>query len=542
MPLGRTPLLVEAVPARRPEQSAGLGNARPGQWAGASRKPEQRRPTISLASSKSAVKPPSGLNDPVNTGSSSSASAILSPASSATVRRVAKMRIGSRSSISLPSSKSQSQSASRPGVSDSQTTEIANRGSAARGQRLRKLDPKFPTGVHKRVHNSSSAEAHKYLDQFHAQRNTPNPDTRVRGVHPDVPGIHHTDKGVRERAWKMQAQHDANRLGGTTLRKKPEPRVTVAVVQHKKTGKRETRTIGLGKKQGVISRLAHRTEVGRRRAAQKHVGPDYDVVHTVRSEDLIRSSLLAEGVPEPRRVPNVRSDADIQSKIARLTSSGSHKAAAALQAQLRARRSLRKTAAGLSGGQPLSNRKTQTDITSMTQRAARDTKQRRYRGKRTQILLTPQARGASTDVIPIPELARKDLDTPSEKAKTKRLPRQSAESSELSRAPLLVELVTSSGVFATGLRPGAPITSHPRDQRNLPISPRKGGAVTTRDVGHTANTGAWVPDKKKRDVKPPKSKIPKKVWDPITRELESQPSNTGGVLTITRSRPKLLGG
>jgi hypothetical protein len=386
------------------------------------------------------------------------------------------------------------------------------------------------------------------LDRFHAQRNTPNPETRERGVHPDVPGIHHTDKGVRERAWRMQAQHDANRLGGTTLRKKPEPHVTVAVVQHKKTGKRETRTVGLGKKQGVISRLVHRTETGRRRAAQKHVGSDYDVVHTVRSEDLIRSALLAEGAPGPKRVPKVRSDAEIHARIARLSVAGSHQAAAALKAQLRMRQSMRKATSGLPGLRetPASGAKTQKLLTSPAQQAARDTKQRRYRGKRTQILLTPQARGASTDILPTPKLLHKDLETPHETphetSKTKRLPRQSAESSDLSREPLLVELVTSGGVFATGLKPGAPITSHPRDQRNLPIPPRKGGAVTTRDVGHTANTGAWVPDKKKRDIKPPKSKIPKKVWDPITRELEAQPSNTGGVLTITRPRPKLLGG
>jgi len=157
--------------------------------------------------------------------------------------------------------------------------------------------------------------------------------------------------------------------------------------------------------------------------------------------------------------------------------------------------------------------------------------------------LTARERLAKTDIIHLP--SKVSDETPSQAeirrkrlGKTEVLPALRATES-LDRTPLLTELVTSAGVFASGLNPGDAITSStPRDQRDLPPNKRRDGHV----IGHTANTGAWVPDKEKRKIAPPKSEIPKGVWDPITKELEAQPSNTGGVLTLTRGRPKLIGG
>lgn len=445
------------------------------------------------------------------------------------------------------------------------------------------VDRKHKTGLHHRVATSDGWDAHKILGKIWDRRHETNPrdvehethlvktpskfgPVTVRTRKPggaasptgnkymlphDMPGRDHKDPSVRARAWRMTAQAQANSLGNSYTKADPKPGerrskepAQVHVVRHKPTGRMETRTTFHGRK-------------------FQHPGKDYDVVHTAISEWLARGALLLENLPQPRSTPPVQKDAEIRSRIAQLVKSGAHQAAARLTAQLRAREQMRRSTAslpGLEGKGRLTPASRQAPPPAKhltpTGRAARRTSQQDYPGGETQMLWTPQSKrppghktqklraapGASTSVLSPPPL--KPLDAPEKKqgAKTTRLPKQVAVTSDLlQRAPLLQELVTAGGVFATGLRPGSPLRSHPRDARHIPNPPKK-SAVTTADVGHTANTGAWVPDKKKREVKPPKSKIPKRVWDPITKELEAQPSNTGGVLTIARSRTKLLGG
>lgn len=498
MPLRRTPLLVEAAPARKSEQGRGIGSEPLGAW-----------------------------SRPLSDARAATQSSIRIPKSKEWY---------SRSAISIP------KSASRE---------------SAKGQRVAKpkIDPSFPTGMHKRVHDASPKEAHKYLDTFHAQRNKVNPDTRIWGIHGIIPGLHHSDKGVSERAWKMQAQNLANSQGGKAHFKKPEPHVVAAVVQHKKTGARETRTIRQPKGAGLLAKLSFHTALGRRRAAQKHVGPAYDVIHAVRSESITRTALLSESLPDPKQAPPIAHSRTVEARIKAHIRAGKHQLADRLKHQLRMRKELRKTL----GGKQETPASGAATLTTRAQRWGRNTKQRHVSGTSTQQLratqtmtIPPRPRKAGgTTVIstPIPKTSQtipRKRENP--RRDTERLRVQTA-SIALGRTPLLTELVTKAmganpgGAFATGLKPGDPITSHPRDQRDLPTTPRKGGAVTTRDVGHTANTGAWVPDKKRRGIKIPEPEPLPSGRDPITKQFEKwQPSNTGGVLTVVRPRTRLLGG
>ena len=115
-------------------------------------------------------------------------------------------------------------------------------------------DPRFPSQLHRDIHQMSARKAHKALDTIWARRHDENPSDRPqRGHAPNkymlphsMPGIHHPDKSVRDRAWKMQAQAQANALGDSYTSKKngkrSSPKVLVKVLQHRKTGARFTST------------------------------------------------------------------------------------------------------------------------------------------------------------------------------------------------------------------------------------------------------------------------------------------------------------
>jgi len=326
----------------------------------------------------------------------------------------------------------------------------------------------------------SADDAHKALDGIWERRHKENPRDRNPEVdfsrltgpknRPDLtgrmkktgnkhmlphvmPGIHHDDKSVRERAWKMQAQAHANSMGDSYSKRLP-------------SGKRTSARVKVRVVQGPSGRYTQ-TQFAHKPGNVLPKG--HSIVHSTLSEWLKRTALLlGEGFRAPK--------SPYQDNLAK----------------------------GMSATQVLPPESFEAELEPQRSRPKRRT------------------------------------------AKTVRLPKQKAEDL-LTRTNLIQELVTTSGigglggVFASGLKPGDPITSStPRDQRKLPASKRPGGAVTTRDVGHTANTGAWVPDKKKREVVcPDLSKIPAG-RDGITRQLAAlQPSNAGvsGILAqIARSR------
>jgi hypothetical protein len=147
----------------------------------------------------------------------------------------------------------------------------------------------------------------------------------------------------------------------------------------------------------------------------------------------------------------------------------------------------------------------------------------------------------STDIAPLPrESDIKPLSGGAARQKTTRLPRQKlvekpTEAHWIQRTPLLQEFVahpsnSTGNTWLSTTKPGTRVSGAPSTGND------------TGAVGLVSKQGGVVPDKEKRKIEPEKSKIPTKVWDPITKELEKQPSNTGGVLTLVRDRPKLLGG
>jgi hypothetical protein len=129
----------------------------------------------------------------------------------------------------------------------------------------------------------SAQDAHKELDKIWSRRHKLNPrDTETKNKHMlphDMPGTKHSDKSVRERAWKMQAQAQANTLGDSYTKRgsrgRTTPKVRVRVVQNRKTGARNTTTS-----------WAHKPG--------ERVPAGHDVVHSVMSEGLKRSPLLLE--------------------------------------------------------------------------------------------------------------------------------------------------------------------------------------------------------------------------------------------------------
>jgi len=338
-------------------------------------------------------------------------------------------------------------------------------------------DARFPTQLHHDVHKMSPKDAHKELDKIWSRRHKENPrdknpevdfnklgddnrpsltgqmkKTGNKHMLPHVmPGIHHADKSVRERAWKMQAQAHANSVGDSYSSRTPEGK--------RKSARAKVRVVQGASGRYTQTQWAHKPSIP--------LPKGHSIVHSVISEWLKRTKLL---LPEDFRAPK----------------------------------------------SPYQE---------------------------------PLATGLSTTQVLPPDSFESELASKSPKrksTKTVQPPKQKFEDL-LTRTSLIQELVTTSGigglggVFATGLKPGDPIVSStPRDQRDLPASKRPGGAVTTRDVGHTANTGAWVPDKKRRGiVLPDLSKIPPG-RDGITRQLAAmQPSNAGvaGILAqIARSR------
>jgi len=153
------------------------------------------------------------------------------------------------------------------------------------------------------------------------------------------------------------------------------------------------------------------------------------------------------------------------------------------------------------------------------------------------ILRIPDPKSYLIDLSGIPESGRR--------GDTERLPRVKTDESlaqvlalRSARTPLLLELTTSGSVFATGLNPNDPLFSHPRDRRGIRGNKPLSSVTSSANIGHTANTGAWVPPKALRSKASSTRKGPRPIKligrDSITKEFEAQPSYTGGVLSRTQ--------
>ncbi len=516
MPLRRTPLLVEAAPARKSEQGRGIGNEPIGFWG--------------RASSASGIRIPAHSRSFVGWESARPSSSRGQSASQAATKPQ-KSRSLTRSFLQRVKSKAQ---------------EVAGRVS----KRLKPSPPSDPAveRAKERMGVWGKAKGHEEISATHRSAASRAQRTGREG--------HEAINAASMRTHREKAKETWSGYKPEIKKKHPEE----ADWAHKMRQHADDVKKVHGHKELHI--------IGPRFASQA-LGPDdfhfsserphpsnssLRVFHTA-SVAFARTALLSESLPDPKQAPPIAHSRTVEARIKAHIKAGNAQVAEKLKNQLRMRKELHKT---LSAKQETPESGAAT-LTTRAQRWGRNTKQRNVSGATTQQLRATQTmtvpprprKAGSTTVVstPIPETPRTIPHKREDPRRiTQRLRVPQSDSMGLGRTPLLTELVTKAvggspgGVFATGLKPGSPITSHPRDQRDLPIPPRKGGAVTTRDVGHTANTGAWVPDKKRRDIKPPKSKIPKGVWDPITKELEAQPSNSGGILTVIRPRTRLLGG
>ena len=529
MNLGRSPLLIEQFPPRRPVDPRGQTHDVP-------------RHGLRLGQSDAQDPPPSprGLGE-MPQGGTHSGGGLKYDLSDSTLRAMQR-----RQQTPVPSASGAGESGFGSDRSAEERTRRAESRRKARASALykKRKDPRFPSKKHQDVHDMSAEDATKHLRGIWDTRHDEIEEhgkKRKRGLPATVPGLHHADETVRRSAWHMQAHKLANSMGDTHDRKagtEPKDQAHAYVVRHRKTGAYSTT---------MKPRDWHAT---------------HDVVYTAKSESVLcRQPLLLEGVPQPKKDPRdpaawkpkrVSSDESLRKRLATATP----EVAARLRSSLKQRELLRKGA-----GSP-----------SRVQRQAIRTKQSNYRGdktaimrpkgRKTEVALNRVQRGKSTDVFHTPHPTEKAKHGDRDEVKTGvhpaqrgiqkpqkiPLPPKGTKRSKsaglewtLSRAPLLQELVTSGGVFATGLNPGTRMVSTPpRDRRGLNDPKPKGGPTTTANTGHTANTGAWVPDKKKRKAGenlPDLSKIPKG-RDGITRQLAAmQPSNSGGVMTqIARAR------
>jgi hypothetical protein len=298
----------------------------------------------------------------------------------------------------------------------------------------------------------------------------------------------------------MQAHAGANLLGNTYDRKPGEApqRAQVHVLRHKESGKLSTMSQFYGK-------------------ARPETPEGHEIVYTALSEGLKRSPLLAEGVSvtslEPSRQPPLISDDKVREKLKTATGD----AAARLSNSLKWRAALRDTAKEPTDTSEAPTAQLRTvdpnAKTNIMRPPGHRTEVLRPPGHKTQVALNTVQQRAPTAVLPVPKM--KTLDAPREAAKTQNLRAQRIVSSVFYREPLLQEFVTNS--FLSKFPAGTRISGAPGVQ----------GVTDTSNIGLVSAQGGVVPDKKKRDLKIPKPEELPKGRDPITKQLERQPSNAG---------------
>lgn len=479
----------------------------------------------------------------------------------------------------------------------------------------------FPSALHHDIHTASPERAHHLLKRLWRRRHQVNPSD-ARGEESGVPqtyrmpgampGIHHKDPEVRLRAWKMLAQNAANVIGdsygrkiGPDGRRSREPVIT-RLLQHKQTGAYATQTVFPNQKDHPVHKdydVVHhfvseaeeqpfkpttwdylnklkrdRAEQLNKRADALHASGDHTGASDLRDQArMMMTDPSSRGEPRTLSAMGQARARVLQHHTAKTLGGGTQALGGA--AEIRANIEARRRELARRKAENLASVRAKRGGPGETQEINIESDEFRYppEWKKRMEILGPEHERAVTmprvgrvasalptvsRTIVAAARARKSQDNPKSigeitpphikvkpltakerEQETEILPiRRPSKRTEalITRDPLLVELVTTSGVFATGLRPGSPLRSHPRDARDLPNPPRS-GAVTTANVGHTANTGAWVPDRHKR--KHHHRKHSKKhhlaSYRSIERDFEDQPANPGGVLTHTRTAKAL---
>lgn len=396
-------------------------------------------------------------------------------------------------------------------LSQSTLAKVDQHNRVSRDSDEEKLDSRFPTPYHRSVHQMPADKAHAELDKIWSRRHDVNPADQPDEDRPAnkhrlplrMPGLHHPDQSVRDRAWKMQAQSEANAAGDSYTQrdraqrgaKRTSPRVKTRVVQ------------------GPSGRYTS-TQFPNKPSTPLPKG--HQIVHSTISEGLRRGALLAEGLPatsEPRRTPPLSSDDDVKRKL----QSATPEVAARLRQSLAFREKLRSTK---QWEPPASEAPTEklkavdpNAKTRIMRPAGHRTEILRPPGHKTQVALTTVQQKSPTAVLPAAKVP--DLDEPKSGAKTQNLRAQRTEWTKLPRTPILQEFVANT--FLSKFPAGTRISGAPGVQ----------GVTDTSKVGLVTAQGGVVPDKKKRELKiPDMTKLPAG-RDPITKQLEQQPSNAG---------------
>lgn len=496
MSLGRAPLLIEGLPARRSadplEKTQELPRFRMSHadLAEPQAKPPQPRPVT--------AKPPVGLSS-----GDHSASSEHDPAKSFHI---------SLSGATLEKMNARPPETARSPAATKDPHEAFNK--LPREDAMKHLQ-----GIWDRRHDDSG-ETQKELDwnKSGGSYNRPVATGRVvpmgqsRRLPTSMPGTAHPDQQVRDYAFKLQAHRTANLLGDTYDRQHgtpPRKRAHAHVVRNTKTGATS-----------VVGQLH-----GRNRPKL----PDgHEIVRTVASEGLDRIPLLAESLTiEPKRQPSLTSDDELQRRLDAVRAelkTATGEAIARLRARENTLATSQKFRAELRDTAKEPREPTDASEASTAKLRTVDpnakTNIMRPPGHRTEVLRPPGHKtepamnrvqqGAATAVIPVRKTVTSLDDEPRGNTKTAILPAQKMVSSTLYRGPLLQELMST---FPAGTR----ISGAPGVQ----------GVTDTSKVGLVTDQGRVVPDKKKRELKIPKPKKLRNVRDPITAELEQQPSFAG---------------
>jgi hypothetical protein len=310
------------------------------------------------------------------------------------------------------------------------------------------------------------------------------PEGQKKRLPLSMPGSTHPDPRVREVAHKVQAHALANSLGDTHDRKSgtpPQKRAQAHVVKNATTGALSV----MGQFHG---KPRPETPAG------------HEIVYTAVSEGLARSALLAENLRasiEPSRSPALSGDSDIQKKLRAATP----EIAARLKRSLEFREKLRSTKEWPPKESEATTAKLSTAVdpnakTKIMRPAGHKTQVVRPYGHKTQVVLNTVQQKAPTAVMPAAKVD--SLDDTKKGARTQNIRIQ--ENAFMSRFPA-----------------GTRISGAPGVQ----------GVTDTSNVGLVSAQGGVVPDKKKRELKiPDMTKLPKG-RDPITKQLEKQPSFAG---------------
>ena len=306
MHLGRSPLLIEGLPVRRPvdPRAETKDPIRQGLHHGQS---DAKAPPIRRG--RSASHAPLGLSSSPDASSQSWPKGKHEPDwhMSLSDHTVRKMNKSSEGKTQIMRKGKGSTRILKPRTLDLGKSDEGN------------YDPRFPSQLHHDVHKMSTKDAHGELDKIWNRRHKVNPaDTdresfqgkehytktdstgsKSKGTQPaliakrgspvltgnkhmlpvSMPGRHHPDESVRKRAWKMQAQSLANSVGDSYS-------------SRRSSGKRRSARVKVRVVKGVDGKNYTQTAYAHKPSTP--LGKGEDVVHSTMSEALMRTPLLIE--------------------------------------------------------------------------------------------------------------------------------------------------------------------------------------------------------------------------------------------------------